>query len=362
MKKQPAGKKWKPRKPVEISKEELALLNRWDFTELEYYDCEKIRRKKVKTPQEAKRLADHDAEEVRVQCEAEKVLREAHEALDRGTSLLLKVIRSGKLTTTLFPTEKGIAAGVRPSRDDTAVECLSSRIDYLNRQLIRLAETNAPKGCWHFWFQAKELATAFLRLALLHPEEFREVAESSLTMPSLRGRNPDYTADAEAIVKAIHLAENHPAPDIWDNRMRVGALCHPIVASILDDIFSQRREYQWEKDGLARMKEFYETAEEYRDMTLEQYLQRWRHPTRYAHLIACAALPDWKDNPAAWWKGRVLPMVKEEFQRLADDHTRNPALWSELKRGGERDTTKDMRRYMEKICRNKFNQFAQPSP
>lgn len=78
-----------------------------------------------------------------------------------------------------------------------------------------------PKACSHLWYQAKHLAYAVVRLAAAFPEDFRSVAESSLTMPSLRARSPEFSCDAEAVAKATHLAEKHAAPDIHDNRCRL---------------------------------------------------------------------------------------------------------------------------------------------
>lgn len=360
--KPPRRRKFEPIPPAELPEEEAKLFRNEDYIGWEYYHCERIRQMRKPTAGQLKRLAEHDEDEKRIHADPRAVMREAHEALDRGSSLLLKLIRAGNLRHVLEPTEKGRAEGVRAQRSDQAAGCLFSRINYLNRQLIRLAQENVPEACRSLWFEAKALAEAFTRLALVWPEEFREVADDALTMPSLRGRERDFSADADAIVRAIHLGENHPAPDIWDNKSRVGALCHVVVASIIDEIFSARRHYEWERETHEMLKQFHETEEEYRGVTLEQALRSKMHPTIYEHYRACAELPDWNEDAAAWWKGRVLPMVKERFERLAEEPASNPALWAELQRGGERDSRNDMRRYMEKICRDKFNQIIRRRP
>jgi len=362
MKKRNARNEFKPIEWRHLSPEEEELWNKQDYIGLEYLHCEQTRLKRRKNADEAKKLAEHDALEKRIQVEPDKVLREAHEAIDRGTEIFFKLIRSGRMSQTVWPSKEGEAEGVRPWRSDQAVSCLESRVSFLNRQFIRLAEDNSPGACRHLWFAAKELAEAFTRLALVHPEEFRECAASSLTMPSLRALNPKFNADAEEIAKAIHLSEEHPAPDILDNRTRAGAECHRLVVSILEHIFSERRSYKWEKESLGRLKEFHETAELYRGVTLERVLRSQMHPDVYEQLMACANLPEWKENRMAWWKGRVLPMVKEEFKRLQKDHNRNPSLWAALKEGGERNTENDMRRYLEKTCHNKFKQIAKNTP
>jgi hypothetical protein len=195
--------------------------------------------------------------------------------------------------------------------------CLASRISYLNSQLIRLAEDNAPGACRSLWFQAKALTEGFVRLATVHPEEFREVAEDSLTMPSLRARSSKFTADADTIIAAIHLAEKHPTPNVWDNKSRVGALCHLVVVLIIEKIRFERRQYEWEKEHLRLAKKFHE--EEYRDATVEDVLRSRWHPNVCENVFASAALPAWGNDAAAWWKGRVLPMVKEDFHHLVQE-------------------------------------------
>jgi hypothetical protein len=356
-------RRFRPLKPIKISDVVEAMLHQRDYTGLEYYYCEQIRRKRSKTPEQVRRLAEHDKEEEQIRRDPKAALRAGYKSIDRGASLLLKLIRSKTFTHVTEPTEKGRAAGVKPWRWDEAIDRLTSRLTYLNGQLVRLAEENAPKACWYLWFEAKSLAEAFTRLAVRHPEEFQEVAEGSLTMPSLRGRNPKFTADAARIVDAIHLAEKHPSPDVWDNKSRVGALCHLLVASLIEKIHDARREYTWETESVERLKQFPETADQYRGVSVDDALKSRLHPKLFEHVVACARLPDWSQDAQAWWKGRVLALVKEEFQEMARNPMRNPALWEELKRGGEvkSNTEKDMRRYMEKICKNKFDQIVRRS-
>ena len=344
--------------PRDLSDEEREMFRKHDFVGFGYFYTEILRLKETKTPDEIKRLAEHDADEKRITEEPAIVAREARESLDRGVSLLLKLIRSRRLTHTLDVTEKGKAEGLRPDQWDEAFEILGSRITDLNYQLIRLSEDNAPKACRTLWFEAKTLCESFIRLAIVRAEEFSPFAEDSLTMPSLRARDPRFTADADAIISAIHLAEKHPSPDIWDNKSRVGAMCHLIVAGIVERIHYARQQYQHEVKTLAMLKEFHETAEKYRGVSVEEKLRDGLHPKLFEHVMASTALPEWGKNPTAWWKGRVLPLVKEAFQDLSKNPVQNPTLWEELKRGGEGYTENDMRRYMEKICKNKFDQIA----
>jgi hypothetical protein len=319
---QHSGSEFRPVKPIKMSEAEAEMFRQHDYIGLEYYRCDRIRRKRNKTPEQIKRLLEHDKEEELIRRDPKAALRAAHESIDHGTSLLLKLIRSRTFTHVMELTEKGKAAGLRPWRVDEAIECLTSRLGYLNQQLIRLAEDNAPKACWHLWFEAKALAEAFTRLAVCHPEEFQDLAEGSLTMPSLRGRSPKFTADASEIISAIRLAQKHPSPDVWDNKSRVGALCHLLVASLIERIHDARRNYAWEIENIEGLKKFRETADRYRWVSVDDVLRSRWHPKLFQHVVACARLPDWSQDAQAWWKGRVLALVKEEFQRLA----KNPCV------------------------------------
>jgi len=181
-------------------------------------------------------------------------------------------------------------------------------------------------------------------------------------MPSLRARNHNYTADSEAIAEALELADDRIISDISDNRSRAGAACHLIVARILESIQFWRSYFRHEKDSLRRLKRFSETADKYKETTLEQFLRSNLHPDLYQRVVRCFALPDWPESPEIWWKECVLPMVKEEFRDLSIHPEQNLALWKELSKGGERDTENDKRRYMEKLCRNKFDQAVKYCP
>lgn len=200
------------------------------------------------------------------------------------------------------------------------------------------------------------LSEAFTRLALVHPKEFMACAENSLTMPSIRSRNSKYTADSEAISNAINLGKNLILPDISDNRSRAGAACHLIVAKILESIEFWRNYYCREKQTLERLKTFSETAKRYEHTSLDEYLKNHLYPDSYELMMKCSILPEWPEGSDLWWNEGVLPMVRKEFSELEKQPNKNLMLWQELSKGGERDTINDKRRYMEKLCRNKFTQ------
>src|SRR4029077_16515834 len=136
-------RRFRPLKPIKISEAVEAMLRQRDYTGLEYYRCEQIRRKRIKTPEQIRRLAEHDKTEEQIRRDPKAALRAGYEAIDRGASLLLKLIHSKTFTHVAEPTQKGRAAGVKPWRWDEAIDCLTSRLTYLNGQLARLAEENA---------------------------------------------------------------------------------------------------------------------------------------------------------------------------------------------------------------------------
>jgi hypothetical protein len=339
--------------PPKLSEEVERLFATNDFEELEYHSMAELRRKRKRTPEQNKMLAEHDAIERQIEKDPKAAMREAYQAIDRGTSLLLKLIRSGKLEDQSFYKD-----GTIFSEWDDAFECLNSRLDYLNRQLVRLADKGVPGARRAVFYQAKMLTEAFIRLAQAHPNDFISAAESALTMPSLRGRNPKYTADAEAIAKSIHLAAEHPAGTMTEDKERIGEMCGYLVANILDSIMYWRRHYEYEKESLERRKNFHESAETYRGMSVEESLRRSLYPTTFAHVMACAGLPEFQEDPKAWWRLRVKPMVREEFERLKKVPSDNAALWAELCKLTDNGTEGAKWKALSDNCRNKVNQFA----
>ena len=120
--------RFRPLKPIKISEAVEAMLRQRDYTGLEYYHCGQIRRKRNNTPEQVRRLAEHDKEEEQIRRDPKAALRAGYESIDRGASLLLKLIRSRTFTHVTELTEKGRAARVKPWRWDEAIDCLTSRL------------------------------------------------------------------------------------------------------------------------------------------------------------------------------------------------------------------------------------------
>ena len=349
----PPKRRLLPDPPPKQSEEVEALFATSDFEEMAYRDMAELRRRKKRTPEQNKALAEHDGIERQIEKDPKNVLREAREAIDRGTSLLLKLVRSGKLEHRYFCKDGSVF-----SEWDDAFNCLNSRLDYLTRQLVRLADNGVPDARTTVFYQAKMLTEAFIRLAQAHPDDFVSAAEAALTMPSLRSRNSKYTADADAIGKAIHLAGKHPAGTMTDDLDRFGEMCGYLVANILDSIVYWRRHYEREKESLKRLQAFAETAETYGGMSVEESLRRTLYPTTCELVMACAALPPFEEDPEAWWKRRVKPMVREEFERLKKNPTHHAGLWAELGRRTDHGTEGAKWKALSDNCRNKVGQLA----
>jgi hypothetical protein len=309
-------------------------LSQNDHVGFEYLKARRIRKRQHPTPEHLQFLAKHDRVEASIRSGPRRVLTKAYQDIDQGVESLLRLIHSGELRD-----------AVGDSAWDDAVECLASRLRFMNDQLVRLAEMRAPHAASHLWSEAKQLTEAVVRLAVAYPDDFRSSAESSLTMPSLRACNPNFTCDAIAIAEAIHLAEKHPAPDIRDNRSRLGALCHHLVAHIVDAIESARRQ----KHHLER------TA---RHAKSDKVIPAFYHPSVRRHYQACWGLPDLRGKADQWWNGRVKDMLEEEFARMSQRPTHNPALWQELARATDGGTGSAKWRVLEKNCRNKLQQIA----
>jgi hypothetical protein len=321
-----------------LPEEDFELLDRGDFIGYEYLRARRLHATRSRKTEDRKFLAEHDAVEARIQSNPKAVLTEARKAIDDGTSLLLKLIHSRKLRhefTKEYPGEPW----------DDAMECFISRLGFMNQQFVRMSEDRTPKACFHLWYQAMDLAEVVVRLCAIFPEEFRSMAESSLLMPSLRARNPKFSCDAEAIAKAIHLAEKHPAPEVHDNRTRIGAQCHYLVAKIVGEV-----EWAWHQ------KESFELSAKL--LNSEEIIPSHVHPDWRKLYEESWKLPELHGHADEWWKGRVRQMVRREFDRMRKNPTHNPALWQELEKITDHGTVSAKRAALDKYCFNKLKQIA----
>lgn len=304
---------WKPRNAEEAKWNELA--DRGDFAGLRHFRAGQLKRKRRLNNHERKFLAQFEADRKRIIRNPMAVWRKGFDMAHRGILLMNLLLYEKKLQN--IPVERDEAS-------HNAISTLWSLAVDLRKDFVRYAEDGSEDGAHFIFYQGKELADAFSRLAIAYPENFRKFAERSLTMPSLRARNPAFTCDAEAIVAAIHLAERHHASNIHDNRSRIGALCHQFVAKIVDLLEAARLE--------ARQKGH--TDSEWWD------------------------LPELKGNAKAWWKAEIKRWVDKEFEKMKKYPRRNPALWQELEKLTDHGTDSAKRAALEKYCYNKLEQIA----
>lgn len=307
------------KKPLQSETEEDAewseLVRRGDHVGMRHVRAEELRRKRKLSKAECAFLKQFDSDRARILRDPQAVVEKGNQSVRRGLMLLQSVIHE----------KRNAGASVE---DDAVVYdamcCLSLLAAGLCKDFIRYAEEGCAWASHTVFRDGKTLASAFSRLAIAHPEHFRAAAERSLTMPSLRARNPDFTCDAEAIIESIHLAEKHHAGNLHDNRTRIGALCHQFVAEVVDLVEAARLEI------------------------------RQRGNTR--HRFSC--LPDLKGNARAWWKLEIKQWVHREFDWIRKTPRRNPALWQELEKATDHGTDSAKRAAFEKYCFNKLEQIA----
>jgi hypothetical protein len=291
------------------------LMDRHDRVGIRYLEAAQLRRKRRLTKAERKFLADFEADRKRVLRDPESISKKCLQTVRRELLLVETLIHEKSLQN------------IREDEDaalDHAVDCLSTLARTLRDDLIRYAEDGYPFACHAIFRDGKVLANAFTRIAIAYPEHLRKYAEQSLTMPSLRARNPAFTCDAGAIIAAIHLAEGHHASNIHDNRSRIGALCHQFIAEIVDLMEGARLEAS----------------------------ERGRTNSKWLNF------PALKGNAKAWWKLEMKKWVHLEFAKMKKNPRRNPALWQELNEVTDGGTDSARRAAFEKYCFNKLEQIA----
>lgn len=308
---------WKPRNAEDA--EWMKLMNRGDSVGIRYLQVRQLKRKRKLTKHERKFLAEFEADRKRILRDPEAVWKKGSDLAHRGIFLLNMILREKGLQE--FPEIKDMAAY-------NAMTMLWGLGVDLRQDFVRYADDGSAYAAHFIFSQGKELAAAFSRLAIAYPENFRTIAERSLTMPSLRGRNAAFTCDADAIITAIHLAEKHHASNLHDNRSRIGALCHQFVAHVVDLVEVCRLE--------ARQKGH--TDSEWWDF------------------------PELSGNAKTWWKLELKERVDREFEKMKKHPRRNPALWQELEKLTDYGTNSAKRAAFEKYCFNKLEQIAGKSP
>jgi hypothetical protein len=291
------------------------LMSNGDFVGLRYLRVAKLKRKRKLAKEERGFLKQFEADRKRVLRDPVSVWEKGFQRIHRELLLIEMLIHEKRA--------QNISEGEDVALYD-AVSMFSLFAAQIRDDLIRHAGDGMPWACQAVFRDGKALASAFSRLAIASPELFRVYTEESLTMPSLRARNPGFTCDAAAIIQAVHLAEKHHASNIHDNRSRLGALCHQFVAQIVDLVAACRLEATQRGDKNSKWFGF----------------------------------PELRGNAKAWWNAEIKEWVQLEFEKMRRNSRHNPALWLELERITDRGTDSAKRAALEKYCFNKLEQIA----
>lgn len=296
----------------------MELSSRGDRVGIRYLRVRELKRKRKLSKAERKFLAEFSEDRERIRRDPDSVWKEGFDLAHRGILLLNMLLHEKPVQGVEDMKDVADAAAYN------AMTVLWGLAVDLRNDFVRYAEDGSAIAAHFVFSQGKELAEAFSRLSIAYPENFREIAERSLTMPSLRARNPSFTCDAEAIIAAIHLAEKHHASNVHDNRSRIGALCHQFVAHIVDLVEACRLE--------AKQKGHTDS--------------KWWN------------FPELKGNAKAVWKAELKKWVDREFEKMKTNPRRNPALWQELEKLTDHGTDSAKRAALEKYCFNKLQQIA----
>jgi len=253
---------------------------------------------------------------------------------------------------------------------------LLSHVSRLNDMLCELARAGRWNAGAQLWDEALKLSQTFGELALKHPAPFRMRARRALFMPSVRAKNPKYTADAKTIANQIELSAETVGDRLTDNRKRIGALCAGLIAECVDEIIHARS--LWARFFTQRDKEVIWPAladiQPYVTKTTDQLLSKkidvMKEPHQEFHLrffclchgggqerLHFLCLPELTQSSSPhWWKHAIETMVEARFPALLEQ----PAWFKELK-AISTGTRADMLKELKDYSREKVKQFA-PKP
>lgn len=263
----------------------------------------------------------------------------------------------------------------RPFVPSGVEEMLVRHVRRLNEMLCELARAGRWVACEELWDQALKLSETFSELALKHPEPFKSKARQSLYMPSVRARNPKFTADAAAIAEAVDLSASTVGDKLSDNRKRIGALCARLVGECVHEITRSRnlwmrlytpykRTVVWPTDAQIKPLLGKEADDIIGNISAKDGPTIETHLEFFCLMKDCGSerlhfllLPELAVETATdWWKGAIEGMVEAKFPALLQE----PGWAKELK-AVSRGTEADMRKELKDYCVGKVKQFA-PRP
>lgn len=262
-------------------------------------------------------------------------------------------------------------------------DCLFEHIKNLNEYLCEIARAGSLPASQELWDQALKLTNTFSELALKKPGLFKAKSRQSLYMPSIRSKNPKFTANAKEIAAAIELSSETVGARLHDNRTLLGALTAKLIGECVDEIIKTRR--QWERifrpegwsviwptheqikpflkfkgknidaaDGvLQEMGKVHliKTNEDKLNASLRFFCMLNGCGIDRIHFLALNELTKYESKK--WWKEAIEPMVEAKFPALLKE-----PLWNRELVKISNGTEKDMLHELKKYCAGKVSQFA----
>ena len=203
-------------------------------------------------------------------------------------------------------------------------------------------------------------------------------------MPSIRAKNPNFTANAKEIVKAIELSAETVGAGLHYNRTLFDALTAKLVGECVDEIVRTRKHWSdlfvrrgvpvlWPTkeqikpfqafcgkgvdvvlSGTEKVKSI-KSAEDNMKSHLRFFCILTDCGVDRIHFLVLKELTQWES--LNWWKGAVEKMVEAKFPTLLQQ----PVWKGELKKVSS-GTQSDMLHELKKFCVGKVKQFAPPLP
>ncbi len=249
-----------------------------------------------------KRIAAH------VKADPRAAMTEAHQAIDYGVEMLLKIVESKA-----FFYKANYTDATDDRFHDDAISCLCTRANWISEKVAVFARAGEPSALICAWCGGQLFAEVIHHVALSKPESLKLLASDALFLPSLRAKSKTFTHDFEAVSKAIGLSQ---ASIVNMDSSAMHQLDKPatrLVAEILEEIASWQRRIKWDEGSLQQMQELAKEHpgsewEKYRNVTLEDWIRD--HYPHNPEVFVYRQLPPFNKNTVSdWWGKAVKPYL-----------------------------------------------------
>jgi len=294
---------------------------------------------------------------IRVKTDPRAAMREAHEALDYGVEILLKLIEAKTFFYRLVATD-----GSEDHVHDDAISSLCSRANWIDDKVAEFARAGDPAALIRIWCGGKQFAEVIHHVAMTNPQRLKLLAGDSLFCPSLRAKPKTFTHDFEAIVKAIGLSDDCIINMDSSAMHQLDKPPTRLVAEILQEIASWRRTIKWDEQSLRNMREASISHpggewEKYRNISVEDWL-RSQYPRR-PEIFIYRQLPAFNKNTVPeWWEKAVKPYLekRETLERI-----RGTPFYTSLCKATETHKDYEVRDELKRRCKPKLMSLAKPA-